>query len=1195
MFEKHCSSIKILSWNLKGVKEKIHGDIVHKLNEQDIQQYMNKYDIVFIEETHLDKENKDNIYITGFGRGQHFIRPKRKKATSASGGISLFIKEHLQQKITILPRSNCDIVWLQIKNKNTRGADLFIGCAYIPPETSSFGREFTSKVWDKLEEDLEELSSKGYVTLCGDFNSRTGDLQDYIPSDNDVFKYPYEHFTNLNRHSSDKVVQKYGRRLIDLCLHNNMNILNGRALGDINGRYTCYTPHGCSVVDYFICSQEILKEVIYMKVHNLQIYSDHCPLEMKIQIPFIDTTINNNKSTERNKYNSFSKNDEEIITEKYQWDCKSEDIFKRYLDTQDMKNKLKLIQLDIDRIKHNNGNITAEDDINYLTDEVTKMLNNAANTCLKKRIIKKSKHNRKKKNKRWFDKECYLQRRELKSLLNALNRRPYDKNLCQKYYAIRKRYNSNIKKKKNILKNKLVTKLNNDFNNDPNELWKTLKELRSMGDGNNNTTYTVNPMKWMNHLEKLISMETKVTEERKKTIAEELSKMENNDNIPMLDDPITEKEIRQECKLLKPKKSPGKDKITNEIIKASLNHTIKILKDIFNMILKTGNYPKEWKTGISVAIYKKGDPIDPGNYRGITLSSNLSKLFCKIINSRMAQYLEKNNILIKEQAGFRKGYRTSDQIFILKKIVDDIIKVKNGRLYACFVDFQKAFDNVWHEALLFKLRKVGIRGKCYKIIENMYNNTTVCTQMINGYSHDITVKKGVHQGNTLSPTLFNIFINDIVKDMPDFDSPSIKINSNDKISCLLYADDMVMLSKTKVGIQQKLDYLDMYCHKWGLEINKDKTQMVVFCKITPKIKTIFKCGENIIKTTDQYKYLGMIFNQNGKLTLAQEHLSKQGNKAAYSLRKTFRNENVQVDTIFHLFDSLVNPILTYGAEIWFPYMFTSKNDTNDIENFFERCISNECLHESVHVKFCRFILGVHKKAMWIPVLAEIGRFPLGLNMLSQSISYWAHILKTENKSLIHQIYEEMLNQAPKNPWLTFIKELLYKIGFKHVWLNQYTFDIGKLQNAIQEKLRINYIKFWEKIKCEGRPRLKFYSSVSKTYEVQPYLISITNIKHRHLLSKLRTSTHSLKIETGRHNNIPRENRLCNKCNVIEDEIHFLDGCQKFTELRNDFIKDLSNIDIKYSNNKPSEVFCEDRIQIRLGKFISDCFNRSLCQ
>ena len=147
----------------------------------------------------------------------------------------------------------------------------------------------------------------------------------------------------------------------------------------------------------------------------------------------------------------------------------------------------------------------------------------------------------------------------------------------------------------------------------------------------------------------------------------------------------------------------------------------------------------------------------------------------------------------------------------------------------------------------------------------MYRNSSVCVKTTDGHSRKIPVLKGVHQGNVLNPTLFNIFINDITTAITGNHSPSTNTNTV-QIPCFLYADDIVILSQTKTGLQNKLDLLYDYCSAWGLQINKDKTKVIVFTCTDPKLKLFFKCGDDIIETTDSYKYLGIIFNKSGSFT-----------------------------------------------------------------------------------------------------------------------------------------------------------------------------------------------------------------------------------------------------------------------------------------------------------------------------------------
>ena len=111
----------------------------------------------------------------------------------------------------------------------------------------------------------------------------------------------------------------------------------------------------------------------------------------------------------------------------------------------------------------------------------------------------------------------------------------------------------------------------------------------------------------------------------------------------------------------------------------------------FNVILDSGKFPSKWKEGIVIPIHKNGSQVDPNNYRGITLSSCLGKLFCHVLNNRINSELESKSFLKLEQAGFRKNHRTSDHIFILRTIIDKyVLKSKNGsKLFACFIDLKK--------------------------------------------------------------------------------------------------------------------------------------------------------------------------------------------------------------------------------------------------------------------------------------------------------------------------------------------------------------------------------------------------------------------------------------------------------------------------------------------------------------------------
>ena len=175
--------------------------------------------------------------------------------------------------------------------------------------------------------------------------------------------------------------------------------------------------------------------------------------------------------------------------------------------------------------------------------------------------------------------------------------------------------------------------------------------------------------------------------------------------------------------MLKKRKSGGPDLIVNEFLKAGSNTLALLLTKLFNKILNSGKFKIFLNLSLLTSIFKAGDPSDCGNYRGISIFSCLGKLFTSLLQRRLDIFIKSNNLLCANQGGFRKGYRTTDHVFILKTLINKYVHKCKKKLYVCFVDFIKAFDSVWRSALFLKLRAKRIKGKFYNILHDMYSNT----------------------------------------------------------------------------------------------------------------------------------------------------------------------------------------------------------------------------------------------------------------------------------------------------------------------------------------------------------------------------------------------------------------------------------------------------------------------------------------
>ena len=186
---------------------------------------------------------------------------------------------------------------------------------------------------------------------------------------------------------------------------------------------------------------------------------------------------------------------------------------------------------------------------------------------------------------------------------------------------------------------------------------------------------------------------------------------------------------------------------------------IPILHKLFNNILNTGFFPTSWSSAVIIPIFKKGDKNNVNNYRGISLVSNLGKLFTSILNERLKKWSDNNDVTTDAQFWFKNGYSTQDAIFALNSIISKTLS-KKKRLYCAFVDFKCAFDSVNRCKLWFKLSKISIRGKLLNVIYSMYSNVRSKVAVDGFESEYFSNVQGLMQGEVLSPILFSLYMND---------------------------------------------------------------------------------------------------------------------------------------------------------------------------------------------------------------------------------------------------------------------------------------------------------------------------------------------------------------------------------------------------------------------------------------------------
>jgi hypothetical protein len=198
---------------------------------------------------------------------------------------------------------------------------------------------------------------------------------------------------------------------------------------------------------------------------------------------------------------------------------------------------------------------------------------------------------------------------------------------------------------------------------------------------------------------------------RIKDFEDKLKILEGTNCFNELDFPISLDEIA--ISKFKLNKSPGLDNVTNSMIKCSQSTLLKCFRKIFNSSLSLGIYPEAWAEGNITPLYKTNDISDPSNYRGLTITSSIGKLFNHVLNARLDKFSIKYKVIDKCQIGFRKKARTSDHMFVLKTIIDEYCVAGNTKLYSCFVDFQKAI----HTGIKLKLLDISVGSLFNNIIK----------------------------------------------------------------------------------------------------------------------------------------------------------------------------------------------------------------------------------------------------------------------------------------------------------------------------------------------------------------------------------------------------------------------------------------------------------------------------------------------
>jgi len=588
---------------------------------------------------------------------------------------------------------------------------------------------------------------------------------------------------------------------------------------------------------------------------------------------------------------------------------------------------------------------------------------------------------------------------------------------------------------------------------------------------------------------------------------------------------------------INPNKATGSDGISGQMLLLCDQSVVLPLQLIFEKILSTSIYPDIWKLANVTPIFKKGDKQSIKNYRPISLLPICGKLLEKLIFNQLYSYLNSNDLITKNQSGFRPGDSTTNQLLYL---VDEIHKAfdctESFEVRAVFLDISKAFDKVWHEGLIFKLKQNGISGNLLTLFQNYLSNRKQRVVLNGSYSDFRIIESGVPQGSILGPLLFLIYINDMEKN----------IKSNIKF----FADDTMLFSIVKnpnisaMDLNHDLEVISNWAHQWKLEFNPDPlkqaTEVLFSCKkTTVNHPPLFFNGAVVAKVENQ-KHIGLILEQNLSF---ERHLTEKIKKAKKNIGIIKHlSKYLPLKTLDSMYKALTRPHLDYCDVIY--HIPSKQNQLGEVLNYLMEKA------EQVQYQAAVAITGTWRGSSRSKLYEELGWESLSDRRLSRRIMHFHKIVNNKTPSYLH-------NKLPPH------RRALYRFNNDNTF-QEIRFNSDRYMNSFFP----NVVKLW--------------NTVILDFEVMP---SITILK-RHLLSFfrpekkrifnifnpigirnifcLRVGLSPLRSHKKSHGFIDTPSAICS-CNLgIEDINHFLFLCPFYTNQRVSLIDNVSRVLQKYN-------------------------------
>ncbi|EYB83113.1 hypothetical protein Y032_0342g3027 [Ancylostoma ceylanicum] len=463
--------------------------------------------------------------------------------------------------------------------------------------------------------------------------------------------------------------------------------------------------------------------------------------------------------------------------------------------------------------------------------------------------------------------------------------------------------------------------------------------------------------------------------------------------------PWTIEEVRKVVKKMKVGKAAGPDGVPVEVWKSLGELGLQWLTTFFNNITWSARIPQAWRDSIIVPIFKrKGDVMDCTNYRGIKLIAHTMKIYERFVDMRLRGVVE----IAPDQFGFIPERSAIDAIFIARQVMEKY-REKNKPCHIAFLDLEKAYDRLPRSILWEVMRERGIPEYMVNIVQDMYDGATARVRTVHGTTSKFTIAVGVHQGSALSPFLFIMTLDTVVKHL--LEGPPFT---------LLYADDVALIADSRAELQLKIRKWQLALADAGLKLNTKKTEVM---SSTEEDYQVFDVSGTAFAQAKEFQYLGSYLSADGTVDAAVRGRIKCAWlkwRESTGILCDRRCSRVLKGKIYR---RVVRPTLMYGSECW-PLSKTHERMLNTVEMRMLRWACGLTRCDRVPNEDIRTIMQTA---------------PIQLKLRAQRLRWYGHVMRRPSPHPSRQAMEmnvtgKRSRGAPKKRWRDAIKKDMKEVG-----------------------------------------------------------------------------------------------------------------------------------------------------------------------